>query len=101
MVIDPISDGFQGVMAGGILYGIWNNILTRREAVKAAHRAEAAAIDASKNAQNAVEKIEQVHLATNSLVKIALDQTALASHAQGVSDERARTDAAGEPPPQT
>lgn len=39
-------------------------------------------------------KVEQVHLATNSLQDKLVASTAKASHAEGVADEKARADAA-------
>jgi hypothetical protein len=62
---------FQGVTAVGVLYGIWNTILTRRETVAAAREAATHALAAIGEIKHVAAKVEEVHIATNSLVEKA------------------------------
>lgn len=74
---------FQGITAVGVLYGIWTNVQTRHQAVSAAREAAVHALTAVTEIQNVAAKVEEVHVATNSLAEAARAAESAAAGAAG------------------
>jgi hypothetical protein len=95
---------FQGITALGVLYGIWNTILARRETVAASREAAAHAQAAVTEIQHVAAKVEEVHVATNSLVSKAEAAADARGELRGIEIGEARAATAAEDqrnPPQT
>ena len=78
-----LSDVFQGITSLGVVYGIWNTILGRRETVAAAREAAAHALAAVSEIKHVAIKVEEVRHETNSLTQQLVRTTGEAREAVG------------------
>ncbi len=77
----------QGIVALGMIYAA----IEARRSRRSSHANAAILINVEKRVDSVVEKIEEVHLATNSIVTAALaakDETGVALAAAGVAEGR-------------
>lgn len=88
---------FQGITGIGVLFGIRQTILAKRDAVSAADKAHDAAVAASIHAREAVsaitsvaENVTKIEVATNSMKDALVASTAKASDLEG--EKRGRED---------